>query len=126
MPPRALPSSSERLGVCGGRAGIPPGVRGAYLRETEARTYGRRPAYLRETRVRTYGRRPAYLRETIFARSHSSTNTSAFETVKKTVQQTPHTVSCVGHTAFGRKGAPPWSPSPASPSPRPLGSPPRR
>ena len=68
------------------------------------RTYGRRPAYLRETEVRTYGRRPAYLRETIFARSLSATSTYAFETLKKTVQQTPHTVSCGGHTASGQKG----------------------
>ena len=64
-------------------------------------------ASLLEHGVRTYGRRPAYLRETIFARSLSATSTYAFETLKKTVQQTPHTVSCVGHMAFGRKGAPP-------------------
>src|SRR5215470_12764762 len=49
MPPRALPSSSERLGVCGGRAGIPPGARGAYLRETPRVPTGDQGAYLRET-----------------------------------------------------------------------------
>ena len=77
MSPRALPSSCERPGVCGRRAGLPPGARGAYLRETGVRTYGRRPAYLRETGVRTYGRRPAYLRETIFNTSLYKTNTYA-------------------------------------------------
>ena len=49
MSPRALPSPCEHPAVCGRHAGLPPGARGAYLRETEARTYGRRPAYLRET-----------------------------------------------------------------------------
>ena len=66
LSPRALPSSSEHPGVCGRRAGLPPGARGAYLWETGVRTYGRPPAYLRETGVRTYGRPPAYLRETNF------------------------------------------------------------
>jgi hypothetical protein len=104
MSPRALPSSCTRPGVCGRRAGLPPGARGAYLRETEVRTFRRRPAYLRETEVRTFRRRPAYLRETIFNLSLYGTSTSACETVKKTVEQTPHTVLCVGHTASGRKG----------------------